>query len=150
MLKRFCALLLLVCCCSVWALPAGVYLTDAEVQAIRLELRQMSENTTRLQNELNAQRQRSVTLLETSARLQERLELVLTKLELSQASLETSEAELTALLTELAILRTEYSALWESWTLQKNEAQKWKRLAAAGWISAGSFLLGGVIWGLMR
>lgn len=149
MLKKFLALLVLFCYFSASALSAGIYLTDAEMKIIRQELDQMSAATTRLQNELRAQRDMSRTLLEMSEKLQEKLESALMMLEASEKSLAISEVELTAFLTELAKLRTEYSALWESWTMQKNETRKWKRLAAAGWISAalvlaGGFLLGGI------
>lgn len=130
--------------------PEGVYLTEPEVQSIRRELERMSEDTTRLQAELREQRNLSGALLEASTRLQERLESVSAKLEISQRSLETSETELSALLTELAGLRAEYSLLHESWTRQKNETRKWKRLAVSGWISAGLFLTGGLLWGMMN
>jgi septal ring factor EnvC (AmiA/AmiB activator) len=129
---------------------AGVYLTDSEYSAIRGELQRMSEAAMRLNSELNAQKQQSQTLLETSQALRAGLESALAKLEKSQASLDQSEAELAGLLTELAGLRSGYSALWESWTLQKNETRKWGRLAAAGWISAGLALAGGVLWGVLK
>ena len=149
-IKRHFAFLLLVCFCSAQVLPQGVYLTDAEMASIKQELKRMSADTMRLREELRAQRQISGTLLETSERLQERLESVLTRLEISEASLEKSEKDLSALLSELAVLRTEYILLWESWTMQKNETHKWKRIATAGWISAVIILGGGIIWGLMK
>ena len=146
MLKKLCALLLLACFCSASALPEGIYLTGSEVRAIREELQRMSEATTLLQSELNSQRERSQTLQEMSQRLQGNLESVLSRLEASQELLEISGTELAALSAELAVLRMEYSVLWESWTMQKNEAQRWKRLAAAGWISAAMIFIGGLLW----
>jgi septal ring factor EnvC (AmiA/AmiB activator) len=150
MLKRFCALLLLACCFSRQVLRADIYLTDSEYGAIREELRRMYRDTTLLYGELNAQRAQSKTLLETSAALRERLESALAMLEESRTSLDQSEADLTALLTELAGLRLGYGALWESWTKQKNETQKWKLLAVTGWTSAGLILGGGIVWGILK
>jgi septal ring factor EnvC (AmiA/AmiB activator) len=143
-------LLFLACFFSVWVLPADISLTQAEARAIRQELLQMSAATSALKDELAAQREKSRALLEMSGKLQERLELASMRLEESEARLGTSQAELDALLTELASLRAEYGALWESWTLRKNEARKWMRLAAAGWISAALVVAGSVIWEVLN
>jgi len=150
LLKRLYAIFLLVCFCSVSVFASGIYLTESEFQAIRQELQRMSADTTRLRSELNAQQTRSEMLLEMSERLQERLELALTRLEASEMSLAISEEEMQMLLSDLAALRAEYSILWESWMKQKNETQRWRTLAIAGWISAGAILIGGLIWGLAK
>ena len=150
LLKKLCVLLVILCFFSLQVLPADIYLTEQEFMAIKTELQRMSAATTQLKNELNASQEQSSRLLEMSEKLRQRLELALAMLEESEKSLEASQAELTALLTELAELRMEYSALWESWMQQKNETQRWKRVATVGWISAGLVLISGIAWGVVK